>query len=71
MKNLGNLMKQAQAMQQKMAEMQERLGAANCTSARDRASGLHGRPEGRRGKPDVDRRHRGRCLTRQSSHGQC
>lgn len=26
MKNLGNLMKQAQAMQQKMAEMQERLG---------------------------------------------
>ena len=26
MKNLGNLMKQAQAMQQKMAEMQEKLG---------------------------------------------
>jgi DNA-binding YbaB/EbfC family protein len=26
MKNLGNLMKQAQAMQQKRAEMQERLG---------------------------------------------
>ena len=27
MKNLGNLMKQAQQMQEKMAELQERLGA--------------------------------------------
>jgi len=33
MKNLGNLMKQAQQMQAKMAEMQERLAAAEVDGA--------------------------------------
>lgn len=33
MKNLGNLMKQAQQMQAKMAEMQERLAAAEVEGA--------------------------------------
>ena len=33
MKNLGNLMKQAQAMQGKMAEMQERMGAMEVDGA--------------------------------------
>lgn len=33
MKNLGNLMKQAQEMQAKMAELQERLAAAELTGA--------------------------------------
>ena len=33
MKNLGNLMKQAQQMQAKMAEMQERLGTIEVTGA--------------------------------------
>jgi DNA-binding YbaB/EbfC family protein len=33
LKNLGNLMKQAQQMQAKMAEMQERLGTIEVTGA--------------------------------------
>ena len=33
MKNLGQMMKQAQEMQAKMAEMQERLGAAEVTGS--------------------------------------
>ncbi len=55
MKNLGQMMKQAQAMQAKMAEMQEKLGEVEITGA---AGGgmveitLNGKGEARRVKID-------------------
>ena len=55
MKNLGNLMKQAQQMQAKMAEMQERLGTSEGTGAAGGGRGQatrNGKNERRRIKID-------------------